>query len=104
MLNSLLNGFLRGKGCFRLLPWKVTEVMVNQVSLQNRPAVIYLNPWEFETQILDIFLPILTRSSFFAHFFKQERTLRKLFAGFSLTCFQDTLVELAGKLKAEVEA
>jgi polysaccharide deacetylase family protein (PEP-CTERM system associated) len=64
-----------GGGYFRLLPGAVTRAAVGSLERRDRPAVLYLHPWEFDPAQPRVDAPFLKR---FRHYLNLERTLPRL--------------------------
>lgn len=43
-----------GGGYFRILPYAVTRAAIRRVNVQNRPAVVYIHPYEFAASALHV--------------------------------------------------
>ncbi|WP_432800365.1 XrtA system polysaccharide deacetylase [Poriferisphaera sp. WC338] len=50
-----------GGGYFRQFPLKLMRLGLEQAAAQNRPAVLYFHPWEFDTDLPRLPLPRLSR-------------------------------------------
>lgn len=50
-----------GGGYFRLLPLAFMSMGLRQAAAENRPAILYFHPWEFDPQIPNMPLPALSR-------------------------------------------
>ena len=64
-----------GGGYFRLLPGAVTRAAVGSLARRQRPAVLYLHPWEFDPEQPRSEAPFLKK---FRHYLNLDRTLPRL--------------------------
>jgi len=64
-----------GGGYFRLLPGWMTRAAVSRLATIDRPASIYLHPWEFDPDQPRYPAPALKR---FRHYLNLDRTLPRL--------------------------
>ncbi len=64
-----------GGGYFRLLPGAVTRAAVGSLARRDRPASIYLHPWEFDPEQPRYPASFLKR---FRHYLNLDRTLPRL--------------------------
>ncbi len=71
-----------GGGYFRLLPYVYTKRKIESLNKKNLPAVIYLHPWEFDTQQPRIKASALSRFRHYVNIDKNERKLRQLLKDF----------------------
>lgn len=82
-----------GGGYFRLLPGAVTRAAVRGLERRDRPASIYLHPWEFDPDQPRCPAPAFKR---FRHYINLDRTLARLdrlLAGFQFTSLRQVLEE-----------
>jgi polysaccharide deacetylase family protein (PEP-CTERM system associated) len=95
-----------GGGYFRLAPLPFTVWAIRRINRQGHPAVVYLHPWEFDSQQPRV--PPASWQSKFRHYVNLHRTearLRALLKRFTFgpidTVFQDQLSQLNLKAAAE---
>lgn len=80
-----------GGGYFRLLPGFVTRAAVRSLERRNRPAAMYLHPWEFDPDQPRQPAPLFKR---FRHYVGLRRTLprlEKLLAAFRFGSMREVL-------------
>lgn len=65
-----------GGGYFRLFPLRLTQLAIDQIRKQDRPAMLYLHPWEIDPD--QPRLGGLSRKSRFRHYVGLKKTESKL--------------------------
>lgn len=90
-----------GGGYFRLLPGAVTRAAVASLERRDRPAAMYLHPWEFDPDQPRQSAPLLKR---FRHYLNLKRTLPRLdllLARFRFGTMAEVLVQRGRLERAE---
>ena len=67
-----------GGGYFRLLPLALMQLGLAQAAAQNRPAVLYFHPWEFDPDMPRMPLPILNRLRTYTGLGAATRRLKRI--------------------------
>ena len=87
-----------GGGYFRLFPYWLTKYFINRLNTRrNRPAVVYLHPWEFDPE-----QPRIEEADLFSKFrhyvnlHKTEEKFKQLLEDFEFTSIQNYLNLKAG--------
>ncbi|HGJ64688.1 TPA: DUF3473 domain-containing protein [bacterium] len=87
-----------GGGYFRLLPYPMIKFAINKINSENLPAIIYMHPYEFDSD--DLAKPLIENESFSDKLFrykqnmnrsKSESKLRKLLRDFTFTTVAEVL-------------
>ena len=82
-----------GGGYFRLLPLAITRAAIGSLEKRDRPAALYLHPWEFDPAQPHQAAPWFRR---FRHYVNLERTLprlERLLETFRFTTLREVLEE-----------
>jgi polysaccharide deacetylase family protein (PEP-CTERM system associated) len=80
-----------GGGYFRLLPYRVTRLLLRRCNSRGRPVMFYLHPWEIDHHQPRVDLPPLKK---FRHYINLDRTfsrLDRLLRDFSFTSTRKVL-------------
>jgi polysaccharide deacetylase family protein (PEP-CTERM system associated) len=81
-----------GGGYFRLLPYSVTRWGFSRLNtVERRPAIFYIHPWELDPQQPRIEIGTVTRIRHYRNLHKTERRLRTLMREFAFSTLADVL-------------
>ena len=83
-----------GGGYFRLYPYWLSKMGLNQINRQQKPFIFYLHPWEIDTQQPRISASWFSRFRHYNNLDKCEPRLRKLMTDFQFGTTWDVLNSL----------
>ncbi len=86
---------MAGGGYFRLYPLWITRQAIRHLNTQERPAIIYLHPWEFDPAQPRIGnASHLSRFRHYVNLDKTEQRLDKLLQEFEFTTLRNVYADL----------
>jgi len=96
------NWQVAGGGYFRLFPLPITSWSIRKINREGHPAIVYLHPWEFDTEQPRVkSAPLLSRFRHYVNLRHTERRLRKLLTQFKFgpitDVFREQLLVIAGR-------
>ncbi len=80
-----------GGGYLRLLPWTITNRLLQNVQRQNRPLNVYIHPWEFDPDQPRIKASLKSRFRHYQNLKTTTRKIRCLLTEFRLGKMSDVL-------------
>jgi hypothetical protein len=80
-----------GGGYFRLLPYPIIRYGINRCLEENRPAMMYLHPWEFDPQQPKLSGRWFDRKKHYLNLSKTEDKFKKLLKEFRFDTVQSVL-------------
>ena len=83
-----------GGGYFRLYPYWMSKVGLNQINRQQKPFIFYLHPWEVDPEQPRISASWFSRFRHYNNLDKCESRLRNLISDFHFTTTWDVLGDL----------
>jgi polysaccharide deacetylase family protein (PEP-CTERM system associated) len=99
-----MNFPVAGGGYFRLLPLGVTSWAIRRMNAEGHPAILYLHPWELDSEQPRFSIPHLQRFRHYLNLSETESKLRHLLASGSVIRLRDILTFDVSPAPAEVEA
>jgi polysaccharide deacetylase family protein (PEP-CTERM system associated) len=83
-----------GGGYFRLYPLRVTRFAIRRLNQQQRPAVVYLHPWEFDPEQPRINgAPMLSRFRHYINLAQTYNRLNQLLRDFTFAPMQEVFAQ-----------
>ena len=83
---------IAGGGYFRLLPYMWTRWGIDRLNtVEQRPAIFYVHPWEIDPDQPRIAAPALSRLRHYRHLDKTEGRLRRLMQDFKFSTVRNLL-------------
>jgi len=64
-----------GGGYFRVYPYWLTKYFISKKNKKNKPAIVYLHPWEFDKEQPKLKLPF---TNSFRHYYNLKQTEKRL--------------------------
>lgn len=80
-----------GGAYFRLLPYSVVKACISWLNRESKPAIIYLHPWELDSEQPRIKVKLPCRFIHYVNLNKTEKRLRALLKDFSFTTVREVL-------------
>lgn len=80
-----------GGGYFRLYPYAMTRWGMRRINTENKPAIVYLHPWEFDPEQPRLQASLQARFRHYNNLNKTADRLRRLCSEFSFTTARKVL-------------
>ena len=78
-----------GGGYLRFFPYRVISWMIKRLNQKNRPAIVYIHPWELDPYQPKIKVNFLCKVRHYYNLEKTEKKLRKLLDDFKFVSVED---------------
>jgi polysaccharide deacetylase family protein (PEP-CTERM system associated) len=83
-----------GGGYLRLFPYSITSWAIHRINaVENQPAMVYLHPWEIDSDQPRIRAPFLSRLRHYQNLDSTEMKVRRLLQEFSFSTMEQCLAE-----------
>jgi len=80
-----------GGGYFRVSPYFITKWVIKKANKQNRPAIVYLHPWEFDPDQPKLKISFFKKFRHYTNLDKTEKRFKKLLDDFEFAPVKEVL-------------